>query len=133
MKSTADLLKKALSQEEMPYWTKKLGLARQTLHTAKVRGRLSPAIAGALAEELGEDAAAWMVIAALEGERESACKTRMIKKFIAGSALALGSTAALAAPAIHAVCALCQINIFCCVAHTASKARLVSMCLSCIL
>ena len=54
MKSTADLLKKALSKEEMPYWTKKLGLARQTLHTAKVRGRLSPAIAGALAEELGE-------------------------------------------------------------------------------
>ena len=100
MKSTADLLKKALSKEEMPYWTKKLGLARQTLHTAKVRGRLSPAIAGALAEELGEDAAAWMVIAALEGERESACKTRMIKKFIAGSALALSTTAALAAPTV---------------------------------
>ena len=133
MKNTADLLKKALSKEEMPYWTKKLGLARQTLHTAKVRGRLSPAIAGALAEELGEDAAKWMVIAALEGERESACKAKMVKKFIAGSALALGSTAALAAPAIHAVCALCQINIFCCVADTASKARLVSMCLSCIL
>ena len=112
MKNTADLLKKALSKEEMPYWTKKLGLARQTLHTAKVRGRLSPAIAGALAEELGEDAAKWMVIAALEGERESACKAKMVKKFIAGSALALGSTAALAAPAIHAVngvCALCQI------------------------
>ncbi len=100
MKSTADLLKKALSKEEMPYWTKKLGLARQTLHTAKVRGRLSPAIAGALAEELEEDAAAWMVIAALEGERESACKTRMIKKFIAGSALALSTTAALAAPTV---------------------------------
>ncbi len=100
MKNTADLLKKALSKEEMPYWTKKLGLARQTLHTAKVRGRLSPAIAGALAEELGEDAAKWMVIAALEGERESACKTKMVKKFIAGSALALGTTAALAAPTV---------------------------------
>ena len=104
MKSTADLLQKALSKEEMPYWTKKLGLARQTLHTAKVRGRLSPAIAGALAEELGEDAAAWMVVAALEGERESACKTRMIKKFIAGSALALGTTAALAAPNSGSLC-----------------------------
>lgn len=80
MKKTADLLKKALSQEEMPYWTKKLGLARQTLHTAKVRGRLSPAIAGALAEELGEDSDAWIVIAALEGERESACKSRMVNE-----------------------------------------------------
>ena len=110
MKSTADLLQKALSKEEMPYWTKKLGLARQTLHTAKVRGRLSPAIAGALAEELGEDAAAWMVVAALEGERESACKTRMIKKFIAGSALALGTTAALAAPKSGSLCIMSNIE-----------------------
>ena len=106
---TMDLLAKALAIEPAPYWTKKLKLSRGAIHTAKTRGNLSPAIAGALAEELGEDAAAWMVIAALEGERESACKTRMIKKFIAGSALALGSTAALAAPAIHTVCALCQI------------------------
>ena len=98
MKTTADLLNNALSKNPAPYWTKKLKLARTTLATAKVRGRLSPAIAGALAEELGEDAAAWMVIAALEGERDSACKTRMIKKFIAGSALALGSGTALAAP-----------------------------------
>ena len=108
--NTMQLLEKALKQQPAPYWTAKLKLARNTLSTAKVRGHLSPAIAGALAEELGEDAAAWMVIAALEGERESACKTRMIKKFIAGSALALGSTATLAAPAIHAVCALCQIQ-----------------------
>lgn len=108
--NTMQLLEKALKQQPAPYWTAKLKLSRNTLSTAKVRGHLSPAIAGALAEELGEDAAAWMVIAALEGERESACKTRMIKKFIAGSALALGSTAALAAPAIHAVCALCQMK-----------------------
>lgn len=100
MKTTADLLNNALSKNPAPYWTKKLKLARTTLATAKVRGRLSPAIAGALAEELGEDAAAWMVIAALEGERDSACKTRMIKKFIAGSALALGSESALAAPTV---------------------------------
>lgn len=108
------LLEKALSVKSAAEWHKHLNLSRNTLHTAKNRGNLSPAIAGALADELGEDAAAWMVIAALEGERESACKTRMIKKFIAGSALALGSTAALAAPAIHAVngvCALCQIKV----------------------
>ena len=98
--NTMQLLEKALKQQPAPYWTAKLKLARNTLSTAKVRGHLSPAIAGALAEELGEDAAAWMVIAALEGERESACKTRMIKKFIAGSALALSTTAALAAPTV---------------------------------
>ena len=97
---TMDLLAKALAIEPAPYWTKKLKLSRGAIHTAKTRGNLSPAIAGALAEELGEDAAAWMVIAALEGERESACKTRMIKKFIAGSALALSTTAALAAPTV---------------------------------
>ena len=111
MQNTMQLLEKALSVKSAAEWHKHLNLSRNTLHTAKNRGNLSPAIAGALADELGEDAAAWMVIAALEGERESACKTRMIKKFIAGSALALGSTAALAAPAIHAVCALCQIKV----------------------
>lgn len=98
MEKTAELLNKALSQEDMPYWTKKLGLARQTLHTAKVRGHLSPAIAGALAEELGEDASKWMVIAALEGERESACKARMIRRFLVGTALAVGAGTAAAAP-----------------------------------
>ena len=99
MQNTMQLLEKALSVKSAAEWHKHLNLSRNTLHTAKNRGNLSPAIAGALAEELGEDAAAWMVIAALEGERESSCKTRMIKKFIAGSALALGTTAALAAHA----------------------------------
>ena len=100
MKNTMQLLEKALSVKSAAEWHKQLNLSRNTLHTAKNRGNLSPAIAGALAEELGEDAAAWMVIAALEGERDSACKTRMIKKFIAGSALALGSATALAAPTV---------------------------------
>jgi len=96
--NTMELLQRALEKEPAPYWAKKLKLARSTLHTAKARGQLSPSIAGALAEELGEDAQKWMLIAALEGERESACKARMIKKFIAGSALALGAGAAAASP-----------------------------------
>ena len=113
MRKTIELIAMAEEKQDLSAWAQKLGLTKRALYTAKYRGCLSPAIAGALAEELGEDAAAWMVIAALEGERESACKTRMIKKFIAGSALALGSTTALAAPAIHAVngvCALCQMQ-----------------------
>ena len=100
MQNTLELLAKAEKVQDLSAWAQKLGLTKRALYTAKYRGSISPAVAGALAEELGEDAAAWMVIAALEGERDSACKTRMIKKFIAGSALALGSATALAAPTV---------------------------------
>lgn len=81
MQTTLDLLEKALSIQPAPFWTKKLGLARQTLHTSKSRGHLSPAVAGALAEEMGAEAQQWIVIAALESERDSACKQRMLKRF----------------------------------------------------
>ena len=88
MQSTIELLEKALSSHPAPYWTKRLNLARNTLGTSKVRGHLSPAIAGALAEEMGEDSQKWMVIAALESEKDSACKSRMVRKFLTGAALA---------------------------------------------
>jgi hypothetical protein len=88
MQSTMNLLEKALTNQPAPYWTQRLKLARTTLATAKVRGHLSPAIAGALAEELGEDSQKWMVIAALESERDSACKTRMVRKILGRTALA---------------------------------------------
>lgn len=106
MKTTMELLEKALSQQPAPYWTQRLNLARTTLATAKVREHLSPAIAGALAEEMGEDAQKWMVIAALEGERESACKSRMVRKFLIGTALTAG---ALGTAAAQGVCILCLI------------------------
>lgn len=80
MQSTLELLDAALLQHPVPYWTEKLKLSRSALHTAKLRGNLSPAIAGALAEELGQDVKTWIVVAALESERESACKTRMLKR-----------------------------------------------------
>ena len=80
MQTTMHLLDKAFSLHPAPFWTERLKLARQTLHTAKTRGHLSPAIAGALAEELGQDPKEWIVLAALESERDSACKTRMVKK-----------------------------------------------------
>lgn len=80
MQTTMNLLAEALTSHPAPYWTEKLKLSRTTLNTAKSRGHLSPAIAGALAEELGQDAKNWIVIAALESERDSACKTRMVRK-----------------------------------------------------
>ena len=81
MQTTMNLLEQALLTMPIPELTKKLGLSRQTLYTAKDRGHLSPAIAGAIAEEMGQDSKDWIVIAALESERDSACKDRMLKRW----------------------------------------------------
>ena len=80
MQTTMNLLDAALNKQPAPFWTQKLKLSRTTLNTAKSRGHLSPAIAGALADELGEDVKSWIVVAALESERDSACKSRMLKR-----------------------------------------------------
>lgn len=80
MPSTMDLLAEAFALHPAPYWTKTLSLARSTLHTARIRGHVSPAIAGALAEKLGKDVKGWIVIAALESEKDSACKTHLLSK-----------------------------------------------------
>jgi len=80
MQTTMNLLTDAMNVKGLSDWAAQLGLSKRALYTAKDRGHLSPAIAGALAEELGQDPKDWMVIAALESERESACKTRMVKK-----------------------------------------------------
>jgi len=95
MKTTAELLERALQEQPATYWTQKLKLARTTLATAKCREHLSPAIAGALAEELGEDVEKWMLIAALESERESACKERMVRRFAQAASVAALSSALL--------------------------------------
>lgn len=79
--TTMDLLKMALEKDNLRVWARKLGLSEEALRTARSRGRLSPVIAGALAEDLQQDPAQWIVIAALETERESACKTRMVQRF----------------------------------------------------
>ncbi len=104
MQTTLQLLAKAEEVKDLSAWAETLGLTKRALYTAKYRGSLSPAVAGALAEELGEEPGPWMVIAALEGERESACKSRMVRKFLVGSALTLGAVGTAAA---RAVCILC--------------------------
>ncbi len=80
MPSTMNLLNSALEIQNIAAWTAKLGLSKQALYTARDRGHLSPAIAGALADEMGQDVKEWIVVAALESERDSACKTRMLKR-----------------------------------------------------
>jgi hypothetical protein len=80
MITTMTLLDRALQVKTPPEWARELGLERTALHNAKKREHLSPAIAGALAEQLGEDVNQWIVIAALESEKASACKDRMLKR-----------------------------------------------------
>ncbi|WP_455240225.1 hypothetical protein [Variovorax durovernensis] len=80
MQTTLNLLDAAIKVQGLSDWAAKLGLSKRALYTARDRGHLSPAIAGALAEELGQDAKEWIVVAALESERDSACKTRMVKR-----------------------------------------------------
>ena len=78
---TMDLLEMALEQDNLRAWALRLGLSEEALRTARSRGRLSPVIAGALAEDLQLDPAQWINIAALGTERDSACKTRMVQRF----------------------------------------------------
>lgn len=80
MQTTMNLLAAAIEKRSIPEWTRELGLSAKALYTAKDRAHLSPAVAGALAEKLGQNVDQWIVIAALESERESACKTRMLKR-----------------------------------------------------
>lgn len=107
MQTTLELLNAALKIKSSSAWAAQLSLSENALRTAKHRGNLSPAIAGALAEELGEPVEKWIVIAALESERDSACKSRMVRKFLSGAALAGtlmgvagGATAAVATQAL---------------------------------
>ncbi len=80
MQNTMNLLDEALLVKPAQEWHKTLRLNRNAFHNARIRGHLSPAIAGALADELGKDPKDWIVIAALESERDSECKVRMLKK-----------------------------------------------------
>lgn len=80
MESTMELLDQATKSASIADWTRKLELSTNALYTSKLRGHLSPAIAGRLAEFLEEDVERWVMIAALESEKDSACKTALLKR-----------------------------------------------------
>lgn len=79
MQTTVELLGAALEKKSAAQWCRELGLNRVALNVAKQREKLSPSIAGALALSLGEPAEKWIVIAALEAERETPCKQIVCK------------------------------------------------------
>lgn len=79
MKSSIQLYHRAMAQTpSAKYWCEQLGVSRNALATAKLRGRLSPTIAGNLARLLGEDIDEWIVIAALEGEPPSYSRNKLM-------------------------------------------------------
>ena len=77
MQKTVDLLKHALSRRSASDWSRRLNTTPSVFTEAKAKGRLSPVLAGNLAIDLGEDAEKWMVIAALETERNSPMLQRL--------------------------------------------------------
>jgi len=79
MQSTMQLLEKALSIQTAAGWANKLNITRQTFTNAKKAHRLSPALAGNLAIELGEPPEEWIAIAAIEAEKESPLLERLRK------------------------------------------------------
>jgi len=78
MLRTLDLVDRALAQEaNQAHWCRELGIGRNTLAVARHRGQLSPAIAGHLAELLGEEPTLWIALAALETAPPSAARDRL--------------------------------------------------------
>lgn len=80
MQSTMDLLNKALTVKRASRWSEELDIDVSTMAQAKKRGHLSPAVAGAIAEKLGENVKNWIVIAALETERDSSVKRHLMTR-----------------------------------------------------
>lgn len=79
MQSTMQLLHQALAlNPKQSFWSEQLQTSKHAIAVAKLRGRLSPVIAGNLARLLGEDIQKWVAIAALEAEPESYGKRKIL-------------------------------------------------------
>ena len=78
MRQTLDLLNKALEKQSASAWARALNITPSAITNARARGRLSPALAGNLAIDLGENPEHWVAVAALEAEPESELLTRLL-------------------------------------------------------
>ena len=79
MQSTIALYHKAMQiNPNAGAWCETLGLSRNALAVAKIRGRLSPGLAGALASNLpNEDVQHWINVATIEAEPNLTIKNRL--------------------------------------------------------
>lgn len=80
MQKSVFLLHRALALKTQAELSRLLGVSPQVLSNQQRRGQLSPPIAFALAEALGENPLFWTAVAAAEGEKETSAKTRMIER-----------------------------------------------------
>lgn len=89
MRTTMQLLHQAMAQTpSAKFWCDHIGVTRNTLAVAKIRGRLSPTVAGRLASLLGEPVQEWLTIAALEAEPDSHAKRKVMESLeLTGAAL----------------------------------------------
>ena len=71
MKTTMELLDRALEIKRAATWANELNVTRASFSMAKTKKRLSPVLAGSLAIKLGENPEHWIAIAALEAEPET--------------------------------------------------------------
>lgn len=76
---TIELLDRALKRnnESQAALARRLGLSTAALAVARHAGHLSPSIAGAIADDIGEDAGHWSLQAAAEGEKNPTLKRRL--------------------------------------------------------
>lgn len=76
---TAELLDQAIATgTPLAEISRALGLKPNTLSVAKHAGKLSPALAAALADYLGEPAHQWLLAAVMEGERSAPLRRRLM-------------------------------------------------------
>jgi len=82
MNTTKDLLDRALKMQPAKQWCERYNISQSYFATTKKRGHLSPALAGNIAIDLGEDAKQWMIISALETERENDMNKRLRERLL---------------------------------------------------
>jgi hypothetical protein len=77
MTRSMELMERALEKKTAAAWARELNITAQVFSMAKRVNRISPALAGNLAIELGEPPERWIAIAALEAEKESPLTERL--------------------------------------------------------
>ena len=85
MKSSMELLQKALNLKTVSEWGRVFKIDPSAITNARRNGRLSPALAGNFAIELGEEPGEWIAIAVLEGERKSPLTERLRASMFGGN------------------------------------------------
>lgn len=80
MPTTMQLLNRALASQKQARWAELLDVSDATLSVAKRRGRLSPTLAGEIAQALGEDPRDWIAIAALEAEPDTEHRRKLMTR-----------------------------------------------------